>query len=468
MSAKKRVKKVRKRAPQRAPAVTSGRPLLSLAMMVKDEEDFLADALRSARGWCDELVVVDTGSTDRTVEIARDLGAEVSFFPWCDSFSKARNETLRRATGRYVAILDADERFVGRHPEAIRAHLRPGPQHPFEALSVQVTNTRLDGSPISSFFSVRFFANDRHLGYSGRVHNRFGALSPGAPKVSVTKYLGLEVLHLGYDPDLYALRKKAARSLPLIEATVREEPDNLHYRYYLGREYLLLARVSEAVGVLEPTAAALLRAPGRGPLAETVTTLMQAYEAGGGQPEKALTLGQAALAHAPTHPDVWFGVARALAALGHADPAAQAGERALAALAQVHDAQVQLAHRRWDAHELLGKLYWQLQRFPEAYRHDLAALADKPPDSAGWPVLLNSVCALAIELDDAERVRTLLERLLAHPEAPLAMFFFYLQRVAGAEGAEAARRLLQDAAARHPRVATDAEYAPWAQRLGVT
>ncbi|MCB9536966.1 MAG: glycosyltransferase [Myxococcales bacterium] len=467
MSAKKRVK-VRKRAPRRAPAVTSGRPLLSLAMMVKDEEDFLADALRSARGWCDELVVVDTGSTDRTVEIARDLGAQVSFFPWCDSFSKARNETLKRATGRYVAILDADERFVGRHPEAIRPHLRPGPQHPYEALSVQVTNTRLDGSPISSFFSVRFFANDGHLGYSGRVHNRFGALKPGAPKVSVTKYLGLEVVHLGYDPDLYALRKKAARSLPLIEATVREEPDNLHYRYYLGREYLLLARVDDAIAVLEPTARALLKAPGSGPLAETVTTLTQAYEAAGGHPEQALKLGQAALAHAPTHPDVWFGVARALAALGHADPAAQAAERALAALGQVHDAQVQLGHRRWEAHELLGKLYWQLQRFPDAYRHDLATLEGKPADAPGWPVLLNSLCALAIELGDGERVAPLLERLLAHPEAPLGMFFFQLQRVAGAEGAEAARRMLQDAAARHPRVTADAEYAPWAQRLGVT
>lgn len=466
MSAKKR-KKVRKRAPQRAPAITSGRPLLSLAMMVKDEEDFLADALRSARGWCDELVVVDTGSTDRTVEIARDLGARVSFFPWCDSFSRARNETLQRATGRYVAILDADERFVGRHPEAIRPHLRPGPQHPYEALSVQVTNTRLDGSPISSFFSVRFFPNDGHLGYSGRVHNRFGALKPGAPKVSVTKYVGLDVVHLGYDPDLYALRKKAARSLPLIEATVREEPDNLHYRYYLGREYLLLARVEEAIGVLEPTAAALLKAPGRGPLAETVTTLMQAYEAAGGQPEKALTLGQAALAHAPTHPDVWFGVARALAALGHPDPAAQAAERALAALGQVHDAQVQLAHRRWDAHELLGKLYWQLQRFPAAYRHDLQALIGKPTDAPGWPVLLNSVCALAIELGDGEQVEDLLERLLAHPEAPLGMFFHHLEQMAATRGAPAARARLVDVCRRHPRVRSDADYGIWAHRLGI-
>ena len=69
---KRRLKKTRR--------VTPERPLLSLAMMVKDEEDFLEDALRSAQPFCDELVVVDTGSTDRTVEIAKDMGAKVGFF----------------------------------------------------------------------------------------------------------------------------------------------------------------------------------------------------------------------------------------------------------------------------------------------------------------------------------------------------------------------------------------------------
>ena len=64
-------------------------------MMVKDEEDFLEDALSSARDFCDEMLVVDTGSTDRTVQIAKDMGARVTHFPWCNDFSAARNETLR-------------------------------------------------------------------------------------------------------------------------------------------------------------------------------------------------------------------------------------------------------------------------------------------------------------------------------------------------------------------------------------
>ena len=107
-------------------------------MMVKNEEDFLEDALRSAQGFCDELIVVDTGSTDRTVEIAKDMGATVGFFEWCDSFSKARNETLRQSNGEWVAILDADERFVGAHPERVREFLTPGPSYPYQALMLNV------------------------------------------------------------------------------------------------------------------------------------------------------------------------------------------------------------------------------------------------------------------------------------------------------------------------------------------
>ena len=215
-------------------------------MMVKDEEDFLEDALSSARDFCDEMLVVDTGSTDRTVQIAKDMGARVTHFPWCNDFSAARNETLRQARGQWVAILDADERFRG-NGDGLRSQLVAGPQYPFQAVMLNVTNTRLDGSPISSFFSVRVFPRDHRLGYSGRVHNRFGALEDGAPKVACTQYADLEIIHLGYDPELYVARQKAARSLPLIEATVREEPQNHLQRFYLGREYLLLGRLEQAI-----------------------------------------------------------------------------------------------------------------------------------------------------------------------------------------------------------------------------
>ena len=171
-------------------------PLLSLVMMVKNEEAFLEDALRSALPLCDELVVVDTGSTDRTVEIARDLGARVSSFAWCDDFSAARNETLRQARGQWVAVLDADERFRCADPAAVRALLAPGPDFPCEGLSLPVVNVTLEGQVISRFQSVRIFGNapDR-IAYVGRVHNQLRSLDPTRPRIQARVCPALEVVH---------------------------------------------------------------------------------------------------------------------------------------------------------------------------------------------------------------------------------------------------------------------------------
>ncbi len=436
--------------------------------MVKNEEDFLEDALKSAQGFCDELVVVDTGSTDRTVEIAQDMGAKVGYFEWCDSFSKARNETLRQSSGEWVAILDADERFVGSNPERVRDFLVPRESYPFQAIMLNVVNTRLDGSPISSFFSVRLFPNDPRLGYSGRVHNRFGPMEEDAPKIEANRYTGLEIVHLGYDPGLYEARKKAARSLPLIEATVREEPDNHQHRFYLGREYLLLGRLDEARSALTLAFEGII-ASQDGPLVDSATHLMQTLTSLGEEPTKIIQIGQRALSLAPHHPDLWLEVGRALLTATAFQQAAESIERALVCLGQTigDQSQTRMTHRRWEAHEFLGRAYWGLAQYKKAYENYLKALPDKPEDSSGWPVLLNSVCALAIELKDQARVPSLLTHLLSRDDTPLGMFFFELDRISGADGPDAAREMLIDAVARCPRVAADPEYAQRAERLGL-
>ena len=82
---------------------------MSLTMIVKDEENNLSNCLASVSGVFDEIVIVDTGSTDRTVEIARSFGARVFHFPWVDDFAAARNEALSHATGDYAFWLDADD-----------------------------------------------------------------------------------------------------------------------------------------------------------------------------------------------------------------------------------------------------------------------------------------------------------------------------------------------------------------------
>ena len=82
---------------------------VSLTMIVRDEEKNLSTCLESVRGVFGEIVVVDTGSTDRTIEIARTFGAKVFEFAWVDSFAAARNEALSHATGDYAIWLDADD-----------------------------------------------------------------------------------------------------------------------------------------------------------------------------------------------------------------------------------------------------------------------------------------------------------------------------------------------------------------------
>ena len=87
----------------------NNKPTLSLCMIVKDEESMLANCLKSVNGYVDEIIVVDTGSSDRTVEIAEEHGAKVFHHQWENDFSKHRNQAIGYASGDWILVLDADE-----------------------------------------------------------------------------------------------------------------------------------------------------------------------------------------------------------------------------------------------------------------------------------------------------------------------------------------------------------------------
>ena len=93
---------------------------LSLCMIVKNEKAFLERCLKSVQGLVDEIIVVDTGSRDKTKEIALRFGAKVYDFNWCDDFSLARNEWLKYATGDWILVLDADEMIAQEDFKKIR------------------------------------------------------------------------------------------------------------------------------------------------------------------------------------------------------------------------------------------------------------------------------------------------------------------------------------------------------------
>ena len=95
-------------------------PALSVCLIAKNEERFLPQCLRSVRALASQIVVVDTGSTDRTVDIAREMRGRSAFLPWCDDFSAARNAALEHATGDWIFILDADEELMPGQAEVAR------------------------------------------------------------------------------------------------------------------------------------------------------------------------------------------------------------------------------------------------------------------------------------------------------------------------------------------------------------
>jgi glycosyltransferase involved in cell wall biosynthesis len=195
-------------------------------MIVRNEENFLADCLKSLKGIADEIVVVDTGSTDGTKEIASRYGARVFDFPWRDDFSAARNESVEHCLGEWILYIDADERLKPVNKEAVIADLsRPG----FAAFTV---NYR----PISwftTFREYRIFRNDPRIRFEGIIHE---TVLPSVMKVCDDDGLAIgdsiiEVDHVGYDGDL---ARKHRRNLPLLERHAANLPENTFLRYRLG------------------------------------------------------------------------------------------------------------------------------------------------------------------------------------------------------------------------------------------
>jgi glycosyltransferase involved in cell wall biosynthesis len=152
-----------------------GRATVSLAMVVKDEEANLAACLDSARGLFDEIVVVDSGSADRAVKVARSFGARVFRFAWCDDFSAARNFSLDQVRTDYVFRLDAADRIPDGQHKRFRALLALLRRDRPEAIAFRVEAEGSPGTPLIVSDEIRLWPNTPALRFIGRVHEQIGS-----------------------------------------------------------------------------------------------------------------------------------------------------------------------------------------------------------------------------------------------------------------------------------------------------
>jgi glycosyltransferase involved in cell wall biosynthesis len=205
------------------------RPTVSCCMIVKNEEVFLEKCLESVKDYVDEIIIVDTGSTDQTVEIANRYTDKVYFHPWEGSFSKARNQALSYATCDWIFQIDGDEELIEGSGEKLRkAVLEPGVA---DAFLVNIISTYSNGKKKARHNFERLFRNNGEIYYEGIVHNRI----TGASCVKASK---IELMHYGYDVEEKKAHEKFIRTTELLKKQIKENPEDPMPHHYLGVSYL--------------------------------------------------------------------------------------------------------------------------------------------------------------------------------------------------------------------------------------
>ena len=227
---------------------------LSLTMIVKDEEEMLPGCLEAIADAVDEIVIVDTGSTDRTVEIAESFGAKVVHFPWNGSFADARNVSIENATGDWILYLDADEHLVPEDAGLFRALLGRTWREGFYLVETNYTGGEDAGSSVAHL-ALRLFRNRPDYRFEGRIHEQKTHTMPTyVPERFETTAIRLR--HYGYLKSRIGAREKSQRNLQLLQQEARETPGPF-VDFNLGSEYLALGEFDLACSHLDRAWAAL-------------------------------------------------------------------------------------------------------------------------------------------------------------------------------------------------------------------
>jgi len=270
-------------------------------MIVKNEERNLADCLRCIADLVDEMVIVDTGSTDSSREIAVGLGARVFDFPWVESFAAARNESLRHARGRWIFWLDADDRIDEENRVRLRelfAGLQEGDKNGYLMHCLIVPASGAEQPRIVDH--TRLFPNHPQVRFKYRVHEQI--LPAVRAQGGTVAKVDIIIRHLGYQDD--GLRAgKLQRNLRLLQLDDRDQPNDAFIQYNLGRIHERLGKIAEAVPYWRCCLALC-------PPTETYVPKLYALLAQGyrqlGQRYPMLTMVLGGLAHFPDQPELLY------------------------------------------------------------------------------------------------------------------------------------------------------------------
>ncbi|HEX3551086.1 MAG TPA: tetratricopeptide repeat protein [Candidatus Elarobacter sp.] len=417
---------------------------ISLCMIVKNEERFLAECLASVRDVVDEINVVDTGSTDRTIEIARSFGANVTFREWRNDFGWARNESLAMAKRRWTLVLDADEELARESATLLRA-LRETPAG-LTGVYVHIQNLIDDVSGAASTMThmlPRVFPNTPRIRYKNVIHESLVVDGERHLHAALSPVL---IRHKGYTAEIMDARGKNVRNAPLLERALKEAAGDAFSWFNFGTAAVAAGDYETGIDVLERMFA--MPGPRRMFFPVAYVMLAHAYADGRNDLERAMETIDKAIEEAPGHANVIFTRAHLLSKLERYEEAREECERAMAARSSAaNHAMVDDEIFTWKSQLNIASTYVREERLDEAVPWFERAYQGKPDST-----LLRGLLANAYEkvgrFYDAERLfREGAE--LAAPEGFVEYVNYLMRRRRFAEAfdrVEHNRALVSDAA----------------------
>ncbi len=207
---------------------------LTLCMIVKNEEKTLPYCLKAVKDYMDEIVIVDTGSTDLTKEIALRYTTKVYDYKWNNDFSEARNFSIAKATNEFILILDADEIVNDININAISGLIERNPDHIGRLL--RINEFSRDNNPYQYQERVNRLFSKKYYHYEGMIHEQ---LTRTDNNRILTYQIPLSIVHSGYEGDIEAVNRKSQRNIDLLKIALKSNPNDPYLLYQLGKSYYM-------------------------------------------------------------------------------------------------------------------------------------------------------------------------------------------------------------------------------------
>jgi GT2 family glycosyltransferase/tetratricopeptide (TPR) repeat protein len=379
------------------------RPRLSLCMIVRDNERTLEACLESIRPWVDEMIVVDTGSRDRTPEIAQRYGARLFEFPWCDDFAAARNESLKHARGEWIFWMDSDDSIS---PECGR-QLRElaDREHPPHILGY-IMQVHCPGEDrehdVTVVDHVKLFRNRRDLKFEGRIHEQIiPAIRRAGGDVAWTD---IHVVHSGSEHSAESRARKLERDFRILHLELRDQPDHPFVLFNLGMTHADAEQYEQAIHFLRRCLE--VSNPQESHVRKAYALLISALSQSGQHPEAEETCDRG-LALFPEDKELQFRSALLFHHRGRLKEAEHAYLRVLNEAEERHFTSIDQGLAGFKARHNLALVYEDQGNLPKAEGEWRRITSERPQYRPAW----RGLGEILLRLEDLSAVRRLIHDL---------------------------------------------------------